>query len=37
MGIYNRSQYLAAKLDALTRWVDYLNSLIRSDAKGFVE
>ncbi|HDZ1767663.1 TPA: tyrosine-type recombinase/integrase [Klebsiella pneumoniae] len=33
MGIYNRSQYLAAKLDALTRWVDYLNSLIRSDAK----
>ncbi len=31
---YNRSQYLAAKLDALTRWVDYLNSLIRSDAKG---
>lgn len=33
MGIYNRSQYLAAKLDALTRWVDYLNSLIRTGAK----
>lgn len=27
MGIYNRSQYMAAKLEALTRWVDYLNQL----------
>ncbi|EDU0171258.1 site-specific integrase [Salmonella enterica subsp. enterica] len=33
MGIYNRSQYMSAKLDALTRWVDYLNELIKPMAE----
>ncbi|CAK8743474.1 hypothetical protein SODG_006610 [Sodalis praecaptivus] len=29
MGIYNRSQYLPEKLDALNRWMDRLKELAK--------
>ncbi|CAK8737744.1 hypothetical protein SODG_001473 [Sodalis praecaptivus] len=30
MGIYNRSQYLPEKLDALNRWMDRLEELAKN-------
>ncbi len=37
MSVYNRSQYLPEKMEALTRWIDYLNSLYLVSPDEFID